>query len=175
MENQLYSFTFSEGERVVRTFECTRLRRLFASDAIGYLTVTNQRVIYHSQAKSTGGESRIFSEMPLEDVAGISTSMSASLNWLFFIVAVAVLYYANNIAFAALPDFLTHWVFAVLLMVPYGLAFLFERQILNPQLRAQFLDNLKDVPGSNFIKEKQPGFFTPIFQVMFFIGLDLLA
>jgi hypothetical protein len=175
MDTQPKTFTFSEGERVVRTYECTRLHRLFASDAIGYLTITNHRVIYHSVAKSTAGESRLLSEMPLDDVAGISTSMSASVNWLLFIVMAAVLYFANTLLFEILPDFLTHWVVALLLLVPFGLTFLFERQILNPQLRAQFLDNLKDVPGSTFLQSKEPGFFTKIFRIAFYIGLDLLA
>ena len=175
MDTQSLTFTFSEGERVVRTFECTRLHRLFAADAIGYLTVTSQRVLYHSQAKSKTGESRILSEMPLEDVAGINTSVSASFNWLMFIGLAIVLYVANGLLFRILPDFLTHWVVALLLLIPYGLVFLFERQILNPELRRQFLDNLKEVPGSNFVQNQQPGFFNTIFRVLFYVGLDLLA
>ncbi len=175
MDTQPLNFALSEGERVVRTFECTRMRRLFASDVIGYLSVTNQRVVYHSLAKSTAGESRILSEMPLDDVAGISTSLNASFNWLILLGVTVVLYVVNQIAFQILPGFLTHWAVALLFIIPYGLTFLFERQILNPQLRSQLLDNLKDVPGSSMWKGKEAGFFTAIFRILFFIGLDLLA
>lgn len=175
MDTQPLTFVLSEGEQVVRTFECTRMRRLFASDVIGYLSITNQRVVYHSLAKSAAGESRILSEMPLEDVAGISASLNASFNWLILLGVAAVLYVVNVVAFQILPGFLTHWAVALFLMVPYGLVFLFERQILNPQLRNQFLENLKDVPGSTLWKEKEPGFFIGIFRILFFIGLDLLA
>ena len=91
MANQETQFVLCEGERIIRTFELTRLPRLLAPDAIGYLSITTQRVVYHSQAKSLGGESRVLSEMALDDVAGFSTTMSASVNWLLLLVITVVL------------------------------------------------------------------------------------
>ena len=46
MEEDLLVFNFSDGEQLIRTFSLTQLKRISQKDAIGYLTVTNQRIIY---------------------------------------------------------------------------------------------------------------------------------
>lgn len=168
-------FKLCEGEQIVRTFEITRLRRFFAEDAIGRLTVTNQRIIYHSQAKSATGESQILSEMPLDDVSGFSTSMSASFNWVIFIVLAIVLYFANQVLFDILPRFLTHWAVGIILILPYALLFLFEKNILSAELREQAVKNLQDITNSSPLKDKNVTFYRPIFQVLMLIGADLVA
>ncbi len=42
---------------------------LFAPEAVGRLTVTNKRIVYHSHSESSTGHSVLVSEMPVEDAA----------------------------------------------------------------------------------------------------------
>jgi hypothetical protein len=61
--------TPAEGEQCVKTYHCTSFRsRLLSIASEGYLEVTNKRVIF----QATGGDSIIHSEVPIEDVSGIS-------------------------------------------------------------------------------------------------------
>ncbi|HOT98985.1 MAG TPA: hypothetical protein PLO13_08345 [Anaerolineaceae bacterium] len=174
MANQETQFVLCEGERIIRTFELTRLPRLLAPDAIGYLSITTQRVVYHSQAKSLGGESRVLSEMALDDVAGFSTTMSASFNWLILLVITAVLYFANLLVFSILPNFLTHWAVGLILILPFAILFLFEKRILSPEIQEQVLKNLHKLTDSTPLKNRGSAFFRPIFLVLFIIGVDLI-
>jgi len=65
--------TPAEKEAAVKSYHCTSLAsRLLALKAEGYLTVTNKRVVFHAFGSSYGGESVLESEMPIEDVSGIS-------------------------------------------------------------------------------------------------------
>lgn len=65
--------TPAERESAVKSYHCTSLAsRLLGLKAEGYLTVTNKRVVFHAFGSSYGGESVLQSEMPVEDVSGIS-------------------------------------------------------------------------------------------------------
>ena len=59
----------AEEEQTVKTYHCTSFKsRLLGLSAEGYLEVTNKRVIF----QATGGDSLIHSEVPIEEVSGIS-------------------------------------------------------------------------------------------------------
>jgi hypothetical protein len=56
----------SENEKIIRTYRCTSLKQLFHKPAVGYLSVTNKRLVYHSENKRLGSESAVISEIPLQ-------------------------------------------------------------------------------------------------------------
>lgn len=69
--NQL---TPAEGESTVKTYFCTFYRsRLLGLSADGYLAVTNKRVLFHADGTSNAGRSIIQSEIPVQEVSGISS------------------------------------------------------------------------------------------------------
>lgn len=64
----------AEAECSVRTYVCTYYKsRLLGLEATGYLAVTNKRVIFQAAGTSNAGSSVIQSEVPIEDVSGISS------------------------------------------------------------------------------------------------------
>lgn len=66
--------TRAEGEGVVRTYHCISLNSLLLNlKAEGYLVVTNMRVIFYAHGMSFTGTSVMHSEVPIQDVSGIST------------------------------------------------------------------------------------------------------
>lgn len=63
----------AEGETTARTYHCTTLRsRLLNLKAEGYLIVTNKRVVFHATGSSYTGDSILQSEVPIEDVSGLT-------------------------------------------------------------------------------------------------------
>lgn len=63
----------AEGEDTVRSYHCTSLKsRLLNLKAEGFLTVTNKRVVFHAFGSSYTGDSVLQSEVPIEDVSGIT-------------------------------------------------------------------------------------------------------
>lgn len=175
MNIEKLEFHLSDSEQVVRNYECTNRPRLFGAPVVGYLTITNKRVVYHSQAKSLNGSSAVVSELPLDDVSGISASVSASFNWIFFIVFCLIMYFATFLAATILPPFLTGWVTSILLLLPYLIALLFEKNILSQEIRQQFLQNINEIPGSDFLRKKDLNYYMGAFRFMLFMGLALVA
>lgn len=172
--NQM-EFHLSDNEHVVRNYECTRRTRFFSAPVIGYLTITNKRVVYHSQAKSLNGSSAIVSELPLDDVSGVSTSISASFNWFFFGIFCVIMYFATFLLTSFLPSFLTGWGMSVVLLLPYLIVLLFEKNILSNEIQQQFLQNINNLPGSDFLRAKDRHYYMGVFRFVFLIGLALLA
>ncbi|MBE7433097.1 MAG: zinc-ribbon domain-containing protein [Anaerolineales bacterium] len=63
----------ADSELEVRTYHCTSFKSLLLSlNAEGYLVVTNKRVVFHAFGTSFAGKSILQSEVPIEDVSGIS-------------------------------------------------------------------------------------------------------
>jgi hypothetical protein len=55
MESQGSVFFLSENEIIIRTYQCTKLRRLFKKPTNGYLTITNKRIVYHCIGNNISG------------------------------------------------------------------------------------------------------------------------
>jgi hypothetical protein len=83
----------AEGEVVVRTYHCTNLSPIFALIGLktdGYLTVTNKRVVYFAEGSSVyraGGNSQLYHEVPIADVANISLSKGTRFSFLRLLCA----------------------------------------------------------------------------------------
>lgn len=77
-------------EGVVRSYHCTSLASLLLGiKAEGFLTVTNKRVVFYAMGKSFSGRSVLSSEVPIEDVSGISTYKGTYFNIGRFLAAFA--------------------------------------------------------------------------------------
>lgn len=176
METQELFFQLSEpDEQIVRNYECTRLRKLLSPATIGYLTVTNKRVVFHSQAKSLTGKSLLINEMPLEDAAGVSSYLGMSISWFQFALFASVLYFGTQILSALLPAFFTGWVFATLLMLPYVLMWLLSGDLLNEQVKDRIIQSANEAFQSRLDVQREIERFQPQARVLFYVGLAILA
>lgn len=85
----------AEAEQTVKTYHCTSFRsRLLSIAAEGYLEVTNKRVVF----QATGGDSLIHSEVPIEEVSGISLFRGNYFSLKHFIVAVLLSLVLSSLA-----------------------------------------------------------------------------
>ena len=74
----------AEAEQTVKTYHCTSFKsRLLGIVAEGYLEVTNKRVVF----QATGGNSLIHSEVPIEEVSGISLFKGNYFSFMHFLAA----------------------------------------------------------------------------------------
>lgn len=175
MNDQIYNFELSSAdEEIVRTYECTRLRKMFSPPTIGYLTVTNKRVLFHSSGKSITGKSELINDMPLEDTASVSAYVGLSINWLMFIIFALLLFGVTYVLNAVAP-FFTSWGFAIVLMLPMGAAWLLTSNILNEELRDQIFKSVAEITGGRLKLDREGLIYEPYIRIPFWIGLSILA
>lgn len=176
MQSQEISFQLSdEDEEIVRTYECTTLKRWFSPPTVGYLTITNRRVVFHSEGRSLTGNSFLISEMPLEDVSSVSIYHGLSINWFLFIGLTGLAYFATQTA-AGLLSFLfrSYWI-AIILILPYLTIWILSGNILNEEIKEQifgFLDNLfhrRIEVSRDFSK------YLPYTRIPLYIGIAILG
>lgn len=75
----------AEAEQTVKTYHCTSFKsRLLGISAEGYLEVTNKRVVFQAIDRN----SLIHSEIPIEEVSGISLFRGNYFSFIRFLVAV---------------------------------------------------------------------------------------
>jgi hypothetical protein len=175
MNSDQAAFFLSDNEFVVRDYACTMLTKFLSPPTIGYLTVTNKRIVYHCQGHSLSGTSKILSEMPLDDVAGISSMVGASINWLFLIVMLFVLHFGSTFLLGFFPPALTGWVITILLLLPYSVGWLFEKNILNKEIQDQMRQNLAGSTAGGILLKRDRTFYMGIFEVLFAVGTVLAA
>jgi hypothetical protein len=174
METSSLVFQLSEAnEQVVRTYECTKLKRWLQPATIGYLTVTNKRIVFHSSGKSITGRSVLVNEMPLDDATGISLYEGTSINWFVFIVMTIIAYIATQILMGILPEFVRSWPFAVLLMLPYALLVFIKSNYASEALKTQTLETLDKLTQAKTAREIVE--YTKYVQIPFYIGLLILV
>lgn len=88
------NLTPAESEITIRTYHCTSLSsRLLNLKAQGYLVVTNKRVIFHAYGSSYTGASVLQSEIPVEDVSGISHYKGTMFSLPHLLTALAVIFF----------------------------------------------------------------------------------
>jgi uncharacterized Zn finger protein (UPF0148 family) len=93
--------TPSEGEQKVKQYHCTHLSsRLLGLRAEGVLQVTNKRVIFRASGKSITGNSIIQSEVPVEDVSGISIYKGTYFSLKHFIFGLLLVLILSNFIYA---------------------------------------------------------------------------
>lgn len=159
-----------EGEQIVRSYTCTRIKPLFAPEAVGRLTVTNKRIVYHSQGKSLTGASMLVSEMPIEDSSSVGVYMGNSVNWLLLIGFALGVYIVSALYDALLPRFFTSWILGALLMLPYGIQRLFGSRWLSDDVKRQARGTLDEWAGKASVKVEANTWNT-VFRWMFRVGV----
>lgn len=166
---------FSEGEFVIRSYQCSVQKAAFSQASDGYLQVTNKRVIYANSTKSGGSSNLLVSEVPLEDVGSISSFVGRSLNTLLLIPFVILLTLISFVAGDVLPEFMTHWLFGLFLMLPFIIVWLMEKNILNQDLFDRILSNL-EMDKDNHKTISAPGeTLRKVLRTIFIIGLVLFV
>jgi len=175
MNAQDLVFELSQSdERIVRSYECTRLRKLFSPETLGHLTVTNRRIVFHSTGASLTGRSMLISEMPVEDAAGVSVYLGNSINWWLFIGFAIGLFVLSFVVDAILPAFFTSWLFAVLLMLPHGVLWLFSSKWLSEDVKKQVGASLRNIARDR-ADSIDVDRFRPAARVLFLIGLAIFV
>ncbi len=169
------NFHLSDNEQIVRNYECTKRFRLLGTPVMGYLTITNKRIVYHSQAKSLSGSSAIISEVALDDFSGLSTSISSSFNWIIFLIFCLIMYPITLFMFSILSLILVGWFIGILFMLPYSFGFLFEKNILSQEFQQQFLGSINQIPGGDILKRKDHTFYMGLFRLFFWFGVALVT
>lgn len=165
----------SEDEKIVRTYKCTRIRRFLSKGTTGYLTITNKRLVYHSKEKRPGNDNTLISEMPIDDVGGISTYVGRTLNILYMLLASVGFYLGTMILKVILPHFLTGWAISIIFVLPYVIGLLFEQGILSKEIGDRIVKNLEGTSVDTLIKKKDTTFYMSIFRILFIIGFAFLA
>ena len=166
---------FSEGEFIVRSYQCLVQKSAFSKASDGYLQVTNKRVIYANSANSGGTSSLMVSEVPLEDVGSITSFVGRSINgaWLLPFVIISTL--VTTQFASTLPEFMTHWLFDFFLMVPFIVIWLMEKNILNQELFDQILKNLEVGKEGQRTIGKPGETLRKVLKVVFIVGLVLFV
>ncbi len=108
---------FSEGEFIIRSYQCLVQKSAFSKPSDGYLQVTNKRVIYSNNTSSGGTSSLLVSEVPLEDVGSITSFVGRSMNLALLLPFVILSTLASMQLPSVLPEFMTHWLFGLFLKV----------------------------------------------------------
>ncbi len=168
-------FHLSDNEQIVRNYECTKGFSLLGPAVIGYLTITNRRIVYHSQAKTLAGSSALVSEVALDDFSGLRTSISSSFNWIIFLIFCLFMYVATFFIFSIFSFLRSGLLISILLMIPYLFGLLFEKNILSKEFQQQFLEGVQQIPGSDFLGKKDRSYYMGLFRLFFWFGVALLA
>lgn len=175
MDNALIFDLSSEGEEIIKNYECTGIRKLFFGSSKGYITLTNKRILYHATGKSIKGRSLVLSEMPINDVSGIGVYMGTSINWIALIAFTLGLYIIAPFILTLLPGFFTHVAFGLLSLIPYLLMWLWEKNFLSDEVKDMAIDNLKKITTEEHLEGISFKLLDKIFSIAFVYGIFIVA
>jgi len=103
----------AENETQVKAYHCTSFKSgILNMKAEGYLAVTNKRVVFHAFGSSFAGKSILQSEIPIEDVSGISIYKGTYFSFWHLVGA----FFASN-AIAGMIAAVVVGLFAILLQL----------------------------------------------------------
>ena len=176
MQAAALAFKLAEpDEQVVRTYTCTRNRRWFNPPSFGYLTVTNKRVVFHSASETLSGRSLLLSEMPLDDVAGLSTYDGLSINWLIFALFAIGSYLVTSVVASTPFRFLVTYEVGLLLLVPFVAIWLLSGSLLSEEAKRRVFQTIDDLRVSErqVSRDLQP--YVPYTCIAACVGLAVIA
>lgn len=129
------SLTPAENEQEVRSYHCTSFKSaLLSLNAEGYLVVTSKRVVFHAFGSSFAGKSILQSEVPIEDVSGISIYKGSYFSFTHLIGS----FFLSMVSIGMVNAFLASIIFAL------------TRSVLQDQSFSN-LDNLQTTANSLYI------------------------
>lgn len=165
---------FSEGEFIVKSYQCAVQKGFFSRKTDGYLQITNKRIIYATSTQ-LGGSNLLVSELPLMDVGPISSFIGKSIKiWALLLFVGAAFMIAGFLA-EKLPEFMTHWAFALVLMLPWFVFWLLESNILNQELKDRIIHNFGSDQITEISKVETSQTLRIVFKVLLYIGVLLLG
>lgn len=138
------------GEQVVRSYQCTEFRQWFSRPTIGYLTITNKRIVFHSVGKSLTGQSYLVNEMPIEDVAGISVYKGVSINWIAVGIFALIAYFMSTAVLTLFTSTFWAYLIAFLLILPHAILWLLNSNILENSIREQAIATMDGLFNGSF-------------------------
>jgi hypothetical protein len=175
MDTDNLEFQLSEAdEYIVRSYECTRLKRLFAPEALGRLTITNKRIVYHGHGGPPSGRSVLVKEMPVEDAAGVSVYMGATRRWLLCLALAIGLSVASLAVDYLLPLTFPRWPLGLALMLPYIAARIQNRRSSSDKIRQRQKGSPGSLPAATG-RSAAPDPAHTIVHAMFWVGVAILA
>ncbi|SHH91877.1 GRAM domain-containing protein [Clostridium grantii] len=164
-----------EQEKIVRIYECTLLRKIIGGKSKGELYVTNKRVIYGSEGKSIRGKSIYLNEMPIEDVSGMKFYMGTDIGIVKIIILSIFIQLLSTPIFMILPDFISHWFFGIIIMVPFVLSCIVSADLLSESAKNNLASNLKAFNENGVFRQVISNNNTIIMKGAFFIGIFILV
>lgn len=75
------SIVLGDGEKRIKSYYCTKFVR---PSAKGYLTVTNKRVIFHSE----GHDTEAYDDIHIDNISGVSTSYGKTISFMKIFLAI---------------------------------------------------------------------------------------
>lgn len=176
MQNEQIFDLCSEGEQIIKTYECTTIRKLFFGTSKGRLTLTNKRLLYHATGRSIKGKSLALNEMPIDDVSGVSMYMGASVNWIALVVFVSALYFvATPIILKSFPKFLTGQTFGIIALIFFMLFWLWDKNIISNEIKNNVLENLKGLSDNEYTKNIPSDTLKKVSRYLFVYGVFILG
>lgn len=166
----------SDDEEIVKSYECTGIRKLFFGQAKGYITLTNRRILYHATGKSLKGKSLILNEMPIDDVSGMRTYMGASIDWISLIIFILVSYFVvTPFILGVLPTFASGLVFGLICIIPYAVIFLWQKDFFSKELKDRVIVNLQGMNLGEHTHKILIGLSNEIVSILFVLGVYIVA
>jgi len=172
-----------QGETGVKQYHCTCLRsRLFGLKADGFLQVTNKRTIFRASGKSITGNSIIQSEVPIEDVSGISMYKGTYFSIKHLVLGILAVILAIIVSFIILgagaiggEGFGKALPWICFLASIYGTFTVSREKIWNPIIASVGMASVMMILGTSFINSFSMSFGGTASGSTVFFGLLVLA
>lgn len=176
MKPQELLFQLSDAnEQIVRSYECTRIKRWFVPPTLGYLTVTNKRIVFHSSGTSLTGKSSMLNEMPLDDVVGLNVYEGVSVSWLRFLIFAVLAYVGTQLIVTSPFSFIVSYWMAIVLVLPFAIIWLFKNNILNDQLREQGFQSVDKILKGGVQVNRDLHTYLPYARMLLYVGLAIVG
>ena len=169
------SFVLSDNETVIKTYKCAKISVPFKKSIPGLMIITNKRVVFQNEDGHNSNNWIISSEIPLNDVSGIQTHLYNYFNIVKFLLFSFVVYIISTSMFKAMPGLLGSWVVEIVLIFPFLLNLLFEKNIISKEAEKAIVEKLEGTEIESFIKKKDKQFYVSLFRILFLIGINFLS
>ena len=168
------AYELSSGEYLIRQYRCAKVKAGMGAKTDAFLDITNKRVIYSSDRLERSPKSKVLGEMPLQEVSGIELSIAESFAFPRFLLFFLLAYLLTSLLAELIPFMFDSLIFGLLLCLPYLVSLLFDRQLLNPELKNRFKEQLSQSDVGAWTQKNQGLPWDKIFKTLFLVGASIL-